>query len=211
MIIGIPLWMLVVNPFFLVLIAIGIVELVLIIKQAILIKENRLNVLKFVDKIESAIQEGGINEAKELCKAESHPFYSMIYRVLEYTQFGRECMYDMFKKNRVEKERKFTRRNHTILIIAIIALLFGFLASIIGITQMATAFAAVKAVDPGEMFPQFIHALGVASLTTIFGILIGIGSGISFAMIKGKVDDILSDIDIGFRKLLIILRKASII
>lgn len=188
----------------------GIVLLTLILGLAIAIERIiYLNMAstktnKLVDDVEKAIDSGGIEAAKELCRNTKGPVASIFYQGLDRMDEGIDNVekavvgYGGVQMGLLEKNISWLS-----LFIALAPML-GFLGTVIGMVQ---AFDAIE--KTGVMSPATVAGgIKVALLTTVFGLIVAIILQIFYNYIISKVDTIVNNMEDASIKLIdILIRK----
>ncbi len=186
----------------------GIVLLALILGLAICIERiiylnmATTNNQKLLDEIESALQTGGVEEAKEVCRNTKGPVASIFYQGLDRMDEG----IDVVEKSVVSYgsvQMGLLERNISwISLFIALAPMLGFMGTVIG---MIGAFDAIEAA--GDISPSLVAGgIKIALLTTVFGLIVAIILQIFYNYIVAKVDSIVNkmeDASISFIDLLI--------
>jgi len=154
----------------------GIVLLILILGLAIAIERifylsfADTNTDKLLNEVEEALEEGGVEEAKELLRNKKGPIASIFYEGLERMDEGVDAAekavvsYGNVQVGQLEKNVSWLA-----LFIAL-APMFGFMGTVIG---MIEAFDKIEAA--GDMQPSLVAGgIKIALLTTVFGLIVAI-------------------------------------
>ena len=175
----------------------GIVLLALIFGLAISIERiiylslSTTNTKKLLNKVETALQDGGIESAKDVCKTTRGPVASIFWEGLNKYDQG----IDMVEKSivalggvlmgRLEKGLSWVA-----LFIALAPML-GFMGTVIG---MIGAFADIAAA--GNISATVVASgIQVALLTTVFGLIVAIILQIFYNYLVAKIDGIVNDME----------------
>lgn len=175
----------------------GIVLLALILGLAICIERiiylnlATPNAKKLLNEIEAALQSGGVEAAKEVCRNTRGPVASIFYQGLDRSSEG----IDMVEKSIVSYgsvQMGLLERNVSwISLFIALAPMLGFMGTVIG---MIGAFDAIEAA--GDISPSLVAGgIKVALLTTVFGLIVAIILQIFYNYIIAKVDSIVNTME----------------
>ena len=175
----------------------GIVLVVLILGLAICIERIiYLNLAsprakKLLNEIESALNEGGVEKAKEVCRNTRGPVASIFYQGLDRMHEGIEVVeksiisYGSVQMGLLEKNVSW------ISLFIALAPMLGFMGTVIG---MIEAFDAIEAA--GDISPSLVAGgIKVALLTTVFGLIVAIILQIFYNYIIAKIDGIVNTME----------------
>ncbi|WP_435135124.1 MotA/TolQ/ExbB proton channel family protein [Formosa sp. A9] len=175
----------------------GIVLLCLILGLAIAIERiiflnlSTTNTKKLTQKVEDALQSGGVEAAKEVCRNTSGPVASIFYQGLDRTDEGLDAAekavvaYGGVQMGLLEKNVSW------ISLFIALAPMLGFMGTVIG---MIEAFDKIEAA--GDMQPSLVAGgIKVALLTTVFGLIVAIILQIFYNYIIAKIDSIVNDME----------------
>ncbi|PVW14284.1 MotA/TolQ/ExbB proton channel family protein [Marixanthomonas spongiae] len=175
----------------------GIVLLCLILGLAIAIERiiylnlSTTNTQKLAAKVEDALNSGGIEAAKEVCRNTKGPVASIYYQGLDRADEGVDAAekavvaYGGVQMGQLEKNVSWVS-----LFIALAPML-GFMGTVIG---MIEAFDKIQAA--GDMNPSLVAGgIKVALLTTVFGLIVAIILQIFYNYIIAKIDSIVNSME----------------
>lgn len=175
----------------------GIVLLVLIfglalsIERIIYLNLSTTNTQKLLNNVESALETGGLDAAKEICKNTRGPVASIFYQGLDRYNEGLDIVeksivsYGSVLMGRLEKGLSW------ISLFIALAPMLGFMGTVIG---MVGAFDAIEAA--GDISPTIVAGgIKVALLTTVFGLISGIILQIFYNYILSKIDSLVNDME----------------
>ncbi|MFZ0489049.1 MAG: MotA/TolQ/ExbB proton channel family protein [Salegentibacter sp.] len=175
----------------------GIVLLCLILGLAIAIERiiflnlSTTNTKKLAQNVEDALNSGGVEAAKEVCRNTKGPVASIYYQGLDRADEGIEAAekavvaYGGVQMGQLEKNVSWVS-----LFIALAPML-GFMGTVIGMIQ---AFDRIEAA--GDMQPSLVAGgIKVALLTTVFGLIVAIILQIFYNYIIAKIDSIVNDME----------------
>jgi biopolymer transport protein ExbB len=175
----------------------GIVLLVLIfglalsIERIIYLNLSTTNTQKLLNNVESALETGGLDAAKEICKNTRGPVASIFFQGLDRYNEGLDIVeksivsYGSVLMGRLEKGLSW------ISLFIALAPMLGFMGTVIG---MVGAFDAIEAA--GDISPSIVAGgIKVALLTTVFGLISAIILQIFYNYILSKIDSLVNDME----------------
>ena len=175
----------------------GIVLLCLILGLAIAIERiiflnlATTNTTKLTSAVEEALNAGGVEAAKEVCRNTKGPVASIFYQGLDRSGEGVESAekavvaYGGVQMGQLEKNVSW------ISLFIALAPMLGFMGTVIGMIQ---AFDKIEAA--GDMQPSLVAGgIKVALLTTVFGLIVAIILQIFYNYIIAKIDSIVNDME----------------
>lgn len=181
---GDPLWM---TPVLICL----IIGLALSIERIVYLNLSTINTKKFMDEVETALKNGGVEAAKDVCRETRGPIASIYYQGLDRADEGIEMVeksvvsYGGVQMGLLEKGLSWLS-----LFIALAPML-GFLGTVIGMI-----FAFDKIVSDGQVSPTTVAGgIKVSLLTTVFGLIAAIFLQIFYNYIVSKVDGLVNEME----------------
>ncbi len=175
----------------------GIVLLCLILGLAIAIERiiylnlSTTNTKKLTQNVEDALESGGVEAAKEVCRNTKGPVASIFYQGLDRVDEGIDNVekavvaYGGVQMGQLEKNVSW------ISLFIALAPMLGFMGTVIGMIQ---AFDKIEAA--GDMQPSLVAGgIKVALLTTVFGLIVAIILQIFYNYIIAKIDSIVNDME----------------
>lgn len=168
-----------------------IIGLALSIERIIYLNLSTINTNKFLREVEDALNSGGVESAKELCRNTRGPIASIFYQGLDRSNEGLEMVeksvvaYGGVQMGNMEKGLTWLQ-----LFIALSPML-GFLGTVIGMIQ-----AFDKIVEDGQVSPTTVaDGIKVSLLTTVFGLIAAIFLQIFYNYITSKVDSLVNEME----------------
>lgn len=181
---GDPFWM---TPVLICL----IIGLALSIERIVYLNLSTINTKKFLDEVETALKNGGVEAAKDVCRNTRGPIASIFYQGLDRSEEGIEMVeksvvaYGGVQMGLLEKGLSWLA-----LFIALAPML-GFLGTVIGMI-----FAFDKIVSDGQVSPTTVAGgIKVSLLTTVFGLIAAIILQIFYNYIVSKVDGLVNEME----------------
>lgn len=168
-----------------------VLGLAMCIERIIYLNLSTTNNQKLLNKVESALESGGVDSAKEICKNTKGPIASIFFQGLERYNEGIEIVeksivsYGSVLMGRLEKGLSW------ISLFIAIAPMLGFMGTVIG---MISAFANIEAA--GDISATIVASgIKVALLTTVFGLIVAIILQIFYNYLISKVDSLVNDME----------------
>jgi len=165
--------------------------LALAIERILYLNLATTNTDKLLDKIEDALNEGGMEAAKEVCRNTRGPVASIFYQGLDRSSEGLEMVeksiisYGSVQMGLLEKNLSW------ISLFISIAPMLGFMGTVIGMIQ---AFDNIR--QAGNVSPQIVAGgIGVALLTTLFGLIVAVVLQVFYNYILSKIDAIVNKME----------------
>ena len=179
-----------------------ILGLALAIERIIYLNLAHTDTDKLLNDVEAALQGGGIDAAKEVCRNTKGPVASIFYQGLDRSNEGIDMVeksivsYGSVQMGLLEKGLSW------ISLFIALAPMLGFMGTVIG---MIGAFDAIEAA--GDISPSLVAGgIKVALLTTVFGLIVAMILQIFYNYLIAKVDAIVNsmeDASIGLIDLLV--------
>ena len=168
-----------------------ILGLAICIERIIYLNMATPNAKKLLDEIESALQSGGLEAAKEVCRNTRGPVASIFYQGLERSEEGIEMVEKSIVSYGSVQMGLLERNVSWISLFIALAPMLGFMGTVIG---MIEAFDAIEAA--GDISPSLVAGgIKVALLTTVFGLIVAIILQIFYNYIIAKVDSIVNTME----------------
>jgi len=180
--------------------------LAICIERIIYLNLATTNTKKLIANIENALENGGVEAAKEVCRNTSGPVASIFYQGLDRVHEG----IDVVEKSVISYggvQMGLLERGVTwISLFIAMAPMLGFLGTVVGMVQ---AFDAIEAA--GDISPTLVAGgIKVALLTTIFGLIVAMILQVFYNYIVSKVDGIVNDMEDASISLIDVLVKHNL-
>ena len=161
------------------------------IERVIYLNMASTNTKKLLAQIEDALQQGGVEAAKDVCRNTKGPVASIFYQGLLRMDEGVEIVeksvvsYGSVQMGLLEKGLSWIG-----LFIAIAPML-GFMGTVIG---MISAFDAIQ--NAGDISPNIVAGgMKVALITTVGGLIVAVILQLFYNYIVAKIDSIVLDME----------------
>lgn len=181
---GDPFWM---TPVLICL----ILGMALAIERVVYLNLATINTKKFLNEVETALKNGGIEAAKDVCRNTRGPIASIFYQGIDRSPEGIEMVeksvvsYGGVQMGLLEKGLSW------ISLFIALAPMLGFLGTVIGMIQ-----AFDKIVKDGQVSPTTVaDGIKVALLTTVFGLISAIILQVFYNYILSKIDGIVNEME----------------
>jgi len=168
-----------------------ILGLALVIERIIYLNLATTNTRKLLIGVEDALNNGGVDAAKDLCRDTRGPVASIFYQGLMKYDEGLDAVeksivaYGSVQMGRLEKGLSW------ISLFIALAPMLGFMGTVIGMIQ---AFDDIQAA--GDINPSLVAGgIKVALLTTVFGLIVAIILQIFYNYLISKIDSLVNDME----------------
>ena len=168
-----------------------ILGLALVFERIIYLNLATTNTTKLLARVEDALQNGGIEAAKDVCRNTRGPVASIFYQGLERSNEGVEGIeksvtaYGGVQVGRLEKNLGWISWSIAI------APMLGFLGTVVGMVQ---AFDDIEAA--GDISPTVVAGgMKVALITTVFGLIVAIIVQTFYNYLSSKIDSIVNKME----------------
>lgn len=168
-----------------------ILGLALAIERIIYLNLATTDTDKLLSGVENALQNGGVDAAKEVCRNTKGPVASIFYQGLDRANEGIDMVeksiisYGSVQMGLLEKGLSW------ISLFIALAPMLGFMGTVIG---MIGAFDAIEAA--GDISPSLVAGgIKVALLTTVFGLIVAMILQVFYNYLISKVDSITNSME----------------
>ncbi|MBO4455390.1 MAG: MotA/TolQ/ExbB proton channel family protein [Bacteroidales bacterium] len=168
-----------------------IIGLALSIERILYLTFSKSNTKKLLEKVEKALEEGGVEAAKDVCRETRGPVASIFYQgLLRYDQGVDVVEKTVVSYGSVQMSEMENGLSWIGLFIAIAPSL-GFLGTVIG---MINAFDAIQAA--GDISPNVVAGgMKVALITTVGGLIVAMILQVFYNYILAKIDGLTIDME----------------
>jgi len=193
------------GPFFMGIVLVTLIlGLAIAIERIIYLNMATTNTDKLVNNVEEAMNSGGVEAAKEVCRNTKGPVASIFYQGLDRMDEGVDAAekavvsYGGVQMGLLEKNVSWLS------LFISLAPMLGFMGTVIG---MIGAFDSIEAA--GDISPAVVAGgIKVALLTTVFGLVVAIILQIFYNYIISKIDGIVNSMEDASIKLVdLLIRK----
>ena len=168
-----------------------ILGLAIAIERILYLSLATTNTKKLLEETESALNNSGVDAAKEVCRNTRGPVASIFYQGLDRFDEG----VDMVEKSVVSygsvQVGQMEKGVSWISLFIALAPMLGFFGTVIGMIQAFDAIAEANNISPGIV----AGGIGVALITTVSGLLVAMILQIFYNYIIAKIDAITNDME----------------
>ncbi|AWL78106.1 MotA/TolQ/ExbB proton channel family protein [Capnocytophaga canimorsus] len=168
-----------------------ILGLAVAIERIIYLNMATTNTKKLAVDVEAALQSGGIEAAKEVCRNTRGPVASIYYQGLDRYHEG----IDMAEKSVIAyggvQMGQLEKNVSWVSLFIAIAPMLGFMGTVIGMIQAFDKISAAGGLDASLIAGD----IKVALLTTVFGLIVAIILQVFYNYIIAKIDAIVNDME----------------
>ncbi|HNZ71589.1 MAG TPA: MotA/TolQ/ExbB proton channel family protein [Prolixibacteraceae bacterium] len=183
-----------------------ILGLALAIERVIYLNLATTNTKKLLTDVEQALNKGGFEAAKEVCRNTRGPVASIFYQGLDRHNEGVEVIEKSIISYGGVQMGLLERNLSWIGLFIALGPMLGFLGTVIGMIQ---AFDAIEVA--GDISPTLVAAgIKVALITTVFGLIVAMILQIFYNYCLSKIDSITGDMEESSISLLDMIVKYNI-
>jgi len=168
-----------------------VLGLAIAIERMLFLTFSNINTKKFIAKVEEALNNGGIEAAKDVCRNTKGPIASIYYQGLDRYDQGLDAVekavvsYGSVQTGQMESGLSWIG-----LFIALSPML-GFMCTVVG---MIGAFDQIQAA--GDISPTIVAGgIKVALLTTLMGLISAVILQLFYNYIVSKIDSLVNDME----------------
>jgi biopolymer transport protein ExbB len=180
-----------------------ILGLAIVIERIIYLSMSSSNTTKLVNDVETALNTGGVDAAKEICRNTAGPVASIFYQGLDRYEEG----IDMVEKSVIAyggvQVGQLEKNVSWISLFIALAPMLGFFGTVIGMIGAFDAIAAANNISPAIV----AVGIGQALITTVSGLLVAMVLQVFYNYIVSKIDSITNDMEDASISLIDILVK----
>ena len=183
-----------------------ILGLALAIERIIYLNLASTNTTKLLNSVEEALNQGGVEAAKDVCRNTKGPVASIFYQGLDRTDEGIEVVEKSVVSYGSVQMGLLERGISWIGLFIAIAPMLGFMGTVIG---MIGAFDSIQAA--GDISPTVVAGgIKVALITTVSGLIVAVILQVFYNYIISKIDGIVNDMEDASISLIDILVKYNL-
>ena len=180
--------------------------LALAIKRIIYLNMATTNTSKLLSKIEGALNSGGVNAAKEVCRNTRGPVASIFYQGLDRSTGDLNDIAKAIEDYGSVEMSKLERGLSWISLFIALAPMLGFMGTVIG---MISAFDKIEGANTINA-SIVAGGIKVALITTVSGLIVAIILQIFYNYILSKIDSIVLDMEEASMDLIDLLYKRQL-
>lgn len=150
-----------------------------------------VNSKKLIEKVDKALEEGGVEKAKDVCRNERGPLAGVFCQGLERYEEGLDSVEKSIVSYGGVEMGKLEKNLSWIGLCMALGPMLGFMGTVVGMVQ---AFDDIE--KQGDISPTIVAGgMKVALLTTVFGLITAIILQIFYNYILSKIDAIVNDME----------------
>ena len=173
--------------FFLSIFAVGV-----IIERVVYLRRSTIDKDKLLQLLKQQVMAGNIQGAIKLCSGNSTPLTRIVQAGLMKTNRSNEEIEAAMEEASLRELPQIEKRTGYLAMIGNLATLAGLLGTITGLIK---SFAGVAGVDPSQKATMLAKGISEAMNCTAFGLGTGITAILFFAVLNGKTQAIIDDIN----------------
>ena len=185
-----------------------VLGLALVIERILYLTFAQTNTEKLLEEVEGALNNGGVEAAKEVCRNTRGPVATIFFEGLDHYDEGLDMVDKSIMSVGSVENGKLEKGVSWISLFIALAPMLGFMGTVIG---MIGAFDAIEAA--GDINPSLVAGgIKVALLTTVFGLITAIILQIFYNLIVAMIDGIvikMEDASISFMDMLVEYNKKN--
>ncbi|MDX5326783.1 MAG: MotA/TolQ/ExbB proton channel family protein [Bacteroidota bacterium] len=185
-----------------------ILGLAIVIERILYLTFSITNNEKLLKQIDDALNSGGIESAKEVCRSNRGPTAAIFYEGLDHYEEGLDMVDKSIIATGSVENGKLEKGVSWISLFIALAPMLGFMGTVIGMIQ---AFDSIEAA--GDISPSLVAGgIKVALLTTVFGLIVAIILQIFYNLIIAMIDNIvikMEDASISFMDMMVEYKKKN--
>lgn len=179
-----------------------VLGLAICIERIIYLALSNSNAKSLLNDIDSALNSGGVEAAKDVCRGQRGPVAAVFYEGLDHYDEGLDMVDKAIVATGSVEQGRLEKGVSWISLFIALAPMLGFMGTVIG---MIGAFDAIEAA--GDISPSLVAGgIKVALLTTVFGLIVAMILQVFYNLIISMIDSIvikLEDASISFMDLLV--------
>ena len=182
-----------------------ILGLAIAIERIIYLNLASTNTKKLLSRVEFALQQGGVEAAKEVCRSTKGPVASIFYQGLTRMNEGIEVVEKSIVSYGGVQMSQLESGLSWIQLFISVAPMLGFLGTVLG---MIKAFDDIEVA--GDISPSIVAGgMKVALITTVGGLIVGIILQLFYNYLVSKIDSLVIDMEDASISLIDILAKSK--
>ena len=163
-----------------------ILGLAIVIERVIYLNLATINTKKLLEKVEDALNNGGVEAAKEVCRNTRGPVASIFYQGLDRANEGLDVVEKSVSSYGSVQAGKLENGMSWISLFIALSPMLGFMGTVVG---MIAAFDAIEAA--GDIAPSLVAGgMKIALLTTVAGLIAAVILQLFYNYLLAKIDSI---------------------
>ena len=184
-----------------------ILGLAFAIERIISLNLNTINSGKLLNEVDKALEQGGVDAAKEICRSRRGPVASIFYQGLDRVHEGIDVVEKTIVSYGSVQMGLLERGMVWISLFISLAPMLGFMGTVIG---MILAFEKIE--ERGEIVATDVAGgIKVALLTTLAGLIVAVILQIFYNYLSSKIDSLVTDMEDSSISLVDVLLKRKVV
>ena len=183
-----------------------ILGLALSIERIIYLNMATTNTKKLVEEIENSLNNGGVDEAKEICRNTSGPVASIFHQGLDRSSGSYEEVAKAIEDYGSVEMSKLESGLSWISLFIALAPMLGFMGTVIGMISAFDDIAEANTINASIV----AGGIKIALITTVSGLIVAIILQVFYNYILSKIDSIVLDMEEASMDLVDLLYKRKI-
>jgi biopolymer transport protein ExbB len=176
----------------------AIVALLILLERLLVLRKVHTNVGRLVTKVGEHVSRGRWGKAAEACHEEPGAVARVLGTILRYREQPRSQLEELVNESILAERPTLERFLPALCVIAAVAPLLGLLGTVTG---MIGTFHVITEHGTGD--PRLLSGgISEALLTTQFGLMVAIPVLLAHALLSGRVDHVMSDMETNALRLL---------
>lgn len=180
-----------------------ILGLAIVIERVIYLNLATVNAKKLLEQVEEALNNGGVEAAKEVCRNTRGPVASIFYQGLDRVNEGLDTVEKSVSSYGSVQAGKLENGMSWIALFIALSPMLGFMGTVVG---MISAFDQIEAM--GDIAPSIVAGgMKIALLTTVAGLIAAVILQLFYNYLLAKIDSIVISMEDASISLMDILTK----
>lgn len=180
------------------ILALAIIGLLLLLERAFVLKRVHSNTGRLMNEVGSSMASGAWDHAAEACRRTPGAVSRVLATIVQNRHLERQPLENLVAEAILGERPTLERFLPAVNVIAVVAPLLGLLGTVTG---MIATFSVITEHGTGD--PRLLSGgISEALLTTEFGLMVAIPALLAHALLAGRVDHIMSDMETQALKLL---------
>jgi biopolymer transport protein ExbB/TolQ len=162
------------------------------IERAVYLFRASVDKQQFMSLMQKLIAQGNVAQAIKVCSGTSKPLTRIVQAGLMRMNRTETDVQAAMDEAALRELPKIEKRTGYLAMIGNVSTLMGLLGTITGLIK---SFAGVAGVDPSAKATLLAKGISEAMNCTAFGLMVGIGSLLSFSVLNGKTQGLVDDIN----------------
>jgi len=187
------------------LLCVAIGGIIIALERAVFLARVHLRSIRIMQRVESALDKGQIEEAEDICRRKPGPVGRVLLAGLRHRHSRKDILEDVLQESILHETPRLERFMSMLGVLAMIAPLLGLLGTVTG---MISTFQMISAHGSGDS-RLLSGGISEALITTQAGLVIAVPLLLMHAYFSGRVNHILEHIEANATRLVTLLVSGS--